>query len=119
MRFIIPFPSSFSLSVFLSTFSNRVILRFKEEGNFKLRIVQPSPHSLLNRSPHPSDLAWKIMQASSRGKDGSTAVLRPGSEKERPPQTMPHMPVMGQTAAPGNPSRAPHFMDEETKTERE
>lgn len=123
MGFIFSFPLSFSpLSPSPSfsppnTFSHRVMARSKGSGNFKLRTVQLSPQSLLNRAPQSSSLAWKIEQACSGGKDDSGATLRPGS-KERPPQAMPHS--HGSDPPPLTTHRGlPHFMDEETKTERE
>lgn len=110
---------SLLLPLFLppNTFSHRVMARSKGSGNFKLRTVQLSPQSLLNRAPQSSSLAWKIEQACSGGKDDSGATLRPGS-KERPPQAMPHS--HGSDPPPLTTHRGlPHFMDEETKTERE
>lgn len=77
------FPLLFSLSLLSLSlaFSNMFVARLKEERNLKLRIVQPSPQSLLNRPPQPSNLAWKIVQPVPEAR--MTAGLPGGPAEER------------------------------------
>lgn len=128
MRFLtFPFPSSFfSLSLsspcpLLSScplsFSNRAMARFKEEGNFKQRIVPLSPQSLLNRPPQPSNLAWKTAQSCSRSKDDSKCCpeawwgkgegLPAGRNVHYIPHHMPRH--QGSDSSPGRLSESPSF----------
>lgn len=87
---------SLSVSLSLSPF---LIGRWQDlrQVNSKLRLVQPSPQSLLNRPPQPSSLVWKITQAWSGSKVDSRVAQRPGRGEEGP------VGVMGQTAGPGHP----------------
>ena len=88
---------SLSVSLSLSPFLIGQWQDLRQRVNSKLRLVQPSPQSLLNRPPQPSSLVWKITQACSRSKVDSRVAQRPGRGEERP------VGVMGQTAGPGHP----------------